>query len=74
LAKALRDALPQAIFLAFTGTLITQEDRDTQAVFGHYVSVYDIQQAVEDGAIADPPGNYLPDLRDLFRRFYPLSG
>jgi len=50
LAKALRDALPQATFLAFTGTPISQDDRDTQAVFGHYVSVYDIQQAVEDGA------------------------
>jgi len=50
LAKALRDALPEATFLAFTGTPISQDDRDTQAVFGHYVSVYDIQQAVEDGA------------------------
>ncbi|MFS6828342.1 type I restriction endonuclease subunit R [Cyanobium sp. ATX-6F1] len=50
MAKALRDALPQATFLAFTGTPISQEDRDTQAVFGHYVSIYDIQQAVEDGA------------------------
>lgn len=50
LAKALRDALPQATFLAFTGTPISQDDRDTQAVFGRYVSVYDIQQAVEDGA------------------------
>jgi len=50
LAKALRDALPQATFLAFTGTPISQDDRDTQAVFGHYVSVYDIQQAVDDGA------------------------
>jgi type I restriction enzyme R subunit len=50
LAKALRDALPKATFLAFTGTPISQDDRDTQAVFGHYVSVYDIQQAVEDGA------------------------
>ncbi len=50
LAKALRDALPQATFLAFTGTPISQDDRDTQAVFGHYVSIYDIQQAVEDGA------------------------
>jgi type I restriction enzyme R subunit len=50
LAKALRDALPQATFLAFTGTPISQDDRDTQAVFGEYVSVYDIQQAVEDGA------------------------
>ena len=50
LAKALRDALPKATFLAFTGTPISQDDRDTQAVFGHYVSVYDIQQAVDDGA------------------------
>ncbi|MFN5118189.1 MAG: type I restriction endonuclease subunit R [Cyanobacteriota bacterium] len=50
LAKALRDALPQATFLAFTGTPISQDDRDTQAVFGIYISVYDIQQAVEDGA------------------------
>ncbi len=50
LAKALRDALPQATFLAFTGTPISQDDRDTQAVFGNYVSIYDIQQAVEDGA------------------------
>jgi type I restriction enzyme R subunit len=50
LAKALRDALPQATFLAFTGTPISQDDRDTQAVFGFYVSIYDIQQAVQDGA------------------------
>jgi type I restriction enzyme R subunit len=46
----LRDGLPNATFLAFTGTPISQNDRDTQAVFGEYVSVYDIQQAVEDGA------------------------
>ena len=50
LAKSLRDALPNATFLAFTGTPISQDDRDTQAVFGEYVSIYDIQQAVEDGA------------------------
>ena len=50
LARALRDALPNATFLAFTGTPISQDDRDTQAVFGEYVDVYDIQQAVEDGA------------------------
>lgn len=50
LAKSLRDALPNATFLAFTGTPISQDDRDTQAVFGNYVSIYDIQQAVEDGA------------------------
>lgn len=50
LAKSLRDGLPNATFLAFTGTPISKDDRDTQAVFGEYVSVYDIQQAVEDGA------------------------
>jgi type I restriction enzyme R subunit len=50
LAKSLRDGLPNATFLAFTGTPISQDDRDTQAVFGEYVSVYDIQQAVDDGA------------------------
>ena len=50
LAKSLRDGLPNATFLAFTGTPISQDDRDTQAVFGNYVSVYDIQQAVDDGA------------------------
>ena len=50
LAKALRDAFPNATFVAFTGTPISQDDKDTQAVFGEYVSVYDIKQAVEDGA------------------------
>ena len=50
LARSLRDALPRATFLAFTGTPISQDDRDTQAVFGQYISIYDIQQAVEDGA------------------------
>jgi type I restriction enzyme R subunit len=50
LAKSLRDALPNATFLAFTGTPISHDDRDTQAVFGEYVSIYDIQQAVDDGA------------------------
>ncbi len=50
LAKGLRDALPNATFVAFTGTPISQDDRDTQAVFGHYISIYDIQQAVDDGA------------------------
>lgn len=49
-AKHLRDALPNATFIGFTGTPIAQEDRDTRAVFGDYVSIYDIQDAVEDGA------------------------
>lgn len=49
-AKHLRDAVPNATFIGFTGTPISQEDRDTRAVFGEYVSVYDIQDAVNDGA------------------------
>lgn len=49
-AKHLRDALPNAGFIGFTGTPISKEDRDTIAVFGDYVSIYDIEQAVKDGA------------------------
>ena len=49
-AKHMRDALPNASFIGFTGTPIEKEDKNTQAVFGNYVDVYDIQQAVEDGA------------------------
>jgi type I restriction enzyme R subunit len=49
-AQHLRDALPCATFVAFTGTPVSGEDRDTRAVFGDYISVYDMQQAKEDGA------------------------
>lgn len=49
-AQHLRDALPGATFVAFTGTPVSLDDRDTQAVFGNYVHVYDIEQAVRDGA------------------------
>lgn len=49
-AKHMRDALPNASFLGFTGTPVSAEDRDTRAVFGDYVSIYDIQDAVDDGA------------------------
>ena len=49
-AKHLRDALPNASFIGFTGTPIEKEDRDTQQVFGDYIDVYDIAQAVKDGA------------------------
>jgi type I restriction enzyme, R subunit len=49
-AQHLRDALPHATFVAFTGTPVLGEDRDTRAVFGDYISVYDMQQAKEDGA------------------------
>jgi len=50
-AKYLRDALPKASFIGFTGTPIEKEDASTPAVFGNYVDVYDIEQAVEDKAI-----------------------
>jgi type I restriction enzyme R subunit len=49
-AKYLRDALPNATYLGFTGTPIESTDVNTPAVFGHYIDVYDIAQAVEDGA------------------------
>ena len=49
-AQHLRDALPNATFVAFTGTPVSSEDRDTRSVFGDYIHVYDMQQAKEDGA------------------------
>ena len=49
-AKHLRDALPNASFIGFTGTPIEQEDVNTPAVFGEYIDVYDINRGVEDGA------------------------
>ena len=49
-AQHLRDALPHATFVAFTGTPVSSTDRDTRAVFGDYIHVYDMQQAQEDGA------------------------
>jgi type I restriction enzyme, R subunit len=49
-ARHMRDALPNASFIGFTGTPIELGDKNTQAVFGDYISVYDIQQAVKDGA------------------------
>lgn len=49
-AKYLRDALPNASFIGFTGTPIEQDDVNTPAVFGDYIDVYDISRAVEDGA------------------------
>nr|WP_218966915.1 type I restriction endonuclease subunit R [Snodgrassella communis] len=50
-AKYMRDALPNATYLGFTGTPIERTDVNTPAVFGNYVDIYDISQAVEDGAI-----------------------
>lgn len=49
-AKYLRDALPNASFIGFTGTPIEAGDVNTPAVFGHYIDIYDISRAVEDGA------------------------
>jgi type I restriction enzyme R subunit len=49
-AQYMRDALPKAIFLGFTGTPVEQTDKNTPAVFGGYIDVYDIAQAVKDGA------------------------
>ena len=49
-ARYMRDALPMASFIGFTGTPLETSDKNTRAVFGDYISIYDIQQAVEDGA------------------------
>ncbi|NWG08504.1 MAG: type I restriction endonuclease subunit R [Chloroflexi bacterium] len=49
-ARHMRDALPNASFIGFTGTPIELSDKNTRAVFGDYISIYDLQQAVEDGA------------------------
>ncbi len=49
-ARHMRDALPHASFIGFTGTPIELQDANTRAVFGDYISVYDIQRAVQDGA------------------------
>jgi type I restriction enzyme R subunit len=50
-AKYLRDALPNASFIGFTGTPIAEDDRDTTAVFGDLIHTYDMKQAKEDGAV-----------------------
>ena len=46
----MRDALPGATYLGFTGTPIESTDKSTRAVFGDYIDVYDLTRAVEDGA------------------------
>lgn len=50
MAKYVRDALPNASFIGFTGTPIDAKDRSTQEIFGNYIDIYDMTQAVEDGA------------------------
>ena len=49
-SKKMREALPGASFIGFTGTPISNRDRDTEEVFGDYIDVYDMSQAVDDGA------------------------
>lgn len=49
-ARKVRDSLPNATYIGFTGTPISKKDKDTQEVFGDYIDIYDMTQAVEDGA------------------------
>lgn len=49
-ARVIRDTLPHATFIGFTGTPIAEKDRNTREVFGNYIDIYDMTQAVEDGA------------------------
>ena len=49
-ARIIRDILPNATYIGFTGTPISLKDRNTRAIFGEYVDIYDMTQAVEDGA------------------------
>ena len=49
-SQKMREALPNASFIGFTGTPISDRDRDTEEVFGQYIDVYDMSQAVDDGA------------------------
>ena len=49
-ARHLRDGLPNATFIGFTGTPIEAKDKSTRQVFGEYIDIYDLTQAVEDGA------------------------
>lgn len=49
-ARIIRDSLPNATYIGFTGTPISSEDRNTREVFGDYIDIYDMTQAVEDGA------------------------
>lgn len=49
-SRKMREALPNASFIGFTGTPVSERDRDTEEVFGSYIDVYDMSQAVDDGA------------------------
>ncbi|MDO5755303.1 MAG: type I restriction endonuclease subunit R, partial [Tissierellia bacterium] len=50
MAKLVRKSLPNATYIGFTGTPLTENDKDTQEVFGNYIDIYDMSQSVEDGA------------------------
>ncbi|GAA0493499.1 type I restriction endonuclease subunit R [Alkalibacterium indicireducens] len=50
MARIVRESLPKATYVGFTGTPLTENDKDTQEVFGSYIDVYDMSQSVEDGA------------------------
>ena len=63
LAKYMRDALPNAIYLGMTGTPVSLDDRDTQSVFGTYVDVYDMIAAQQDNAVV--PVSYEPRIIEL---------
>lgn len=62
-AKYLRDALPNATFIGFTGTPIDSDDRSTKEIFGDYIDIYDMTKAVEDGATK--PIYYEPRVMNL---------
>ena len=49
-ARIIREALPNATYIGFTGTPVSTKDRNTREIFGEYIDVYDMTQAVEDGA------------------------
>lgn len=87
-AKYMRDALPNATYLGFTGTPIESTDVNTPAVFGNYVDIYDIAQAVEDGAtvrifyesrlakvnLSEEGKKLVDDLDDELEQEFPSSG
>lgn len=50
MARLVRESLPKATYIGFTGTPLTDSDKDTQEVFGSYIDIYDMSQSVEDGA------------------------
>ncbi len=50
MARIIRDSLPRASYIGFTGTPVSAQDKDTQEVFGDYIDIYDMTQSVEDGA------------------------